>query len=95
MPKPHNGNIKVREIKIIPAISILKKKKLKIKGPLVADTTFINNFKIFDVIVGCIMISFNSFKTLFKFDAINITLGLDYIRFHLTMVNWSSLTMKA
>ena len=48
---------------------------------MVADTTFINNFKIFDVIVGMyhdqVLIPF---KTLFKFDAINITLGLDYIR---------------
>ncbi len=81
---PHNGEYQKNSeelLKIIPSISILKKKKLKIKGPLVADTTFINNFKIFDVIVGMyhdqVLIPF---KTLFKFDAINITLGLDYIR---------------
>ena len=81
---PHNGEYQKNSeelLKIIPSISILKKKKLKIKGPLVADTTFVNNFKIFDVIVGMyhdqVLIPF---KTLFKFDAINITLGLDYIR---------------
>ena len=38
----------------------------------------------------CITIKFNSFKTLFKFDAINITLGLKYLRIspdHGTAIN--------
>ena len=46
-----------------------------------ADTLFINNYKNYDVIVGMyhdqVLVPF---KTLFKFDAINITLGLDYLR---------------
>ena len=45
------------------------------------DTVFINNYKKYDIIVGMyhdqVLIPF---KNLFKFDAINITLGLKYIR---------------
>ena len=67
--------------KIIPAIKNLKKRKLKIEGPLVADTIFINDFKNYDVIIGMYHDQILSpFKTLFKFDAINITLGLKYLR---------------
>ena len=81
---PHNGEFEKNseEIKkIIPAILYLKNKKIQIKGPLVADTLFINNFKKFDVIVGMYPDQvLGPFKTLFKFDAINITLGLKYIR---------------
>lgn len=81
---PHNGEFEKNseEIKkIIPAILYLKNKKIQIKGPLVADTLFINNFKKFDVIVGMYHDQvLGPFKTLFKFDAINITLGLKYIR---------------
>ena len=54
---------------------------MNIKGPLVSDTIFMNDYKNFDVIVGMYHDQVLSpFKTLFKFDAINITLGLDYIR---------------
>ena len=55
--------------------------KANIFGPMAADSLFINNYKKYDVIVGMyhdqVLIPF---KTLFKFDAINITLGLKYIR---------------
>lgn len=81
---PHNGEMlkKSEEVKIIlPAINQLKKKKLNIKGPLVADTIFIRKHKEFDVIVGMYHDQVLSpYKALYNFDAINITLGLDYIR---------------
>lgn len=81
---PHNAEYEKdsEEIrKIIPAISILKKAGLNISGPLVSDTIFINNYKKYDVIVGMYHDQvLGPFKTMFHFDAINITLGLKYIR---------------
>lgn len=81
---PHNAELnKFSEEKkfIIPAIKKLKKLGLKVSGPLVADTVFINEYKNYDVIVGMYHDQVLSpFKTLFKFDAINLTLGLKYIR---------------
>ena len=81
---PHNAELikQSEEIKIInPAISKLKKKGFKIKGPFSADTLFINNYKKFDVIVGMYHDQVLApFKSLFHFDAINITLGLNYLR---------------
>jgi 4-hydroxythreonine-4-phosphate dehydrogenase len=81
---PHNAELRIdsQESKIIkPAISKLKKFKINIKGPLVADTVFIKDYKKYDVIIGMyhdqVLIPF---KALFKFDAINITLGLNYLR---------------
>ena len=81
---PHNAEFRKdsHETKeIIPAISILKKNKINISGPLVADTIFINEYKNFDVIIGMYHDQILApFKTLFKFNAINITLGLKYLR---------------
>ena len=81
---PHNAEYEKdsEEIrKIIPAISILKKAGLNISWPLVSDTIFINNYKKYDVIVGMYHDQvLGPFKTMFHFDAINITLGLKYIR---------------
>jgi len=81
---PHNSEFRdaSEEINvIIPAVSKLKKMGLSIKGPLPADTIFIDNYKNFDVIVGMYHDQvLTPFKTLFKYDAINITLGLKYIR---------------
>ena len=81
---PHNAelNKKSEEVKeIMPAISKLKKAGLSIYGPLVADTTFVNNYKKYNVVVGMYHDQVLApFKTLFHFDAINITLGLDYLR---------------
>jgi 4-hydroxythreonine-4-phosphate dehydrogenase len=81
---PHNAelrkNSEEREI-ILPAISFLKKNKIDVEGPLVADTIFIKNYKRFDVIIGMYHDQvLTPFKTLFKFNAINITLGLKYLR---------------
>ncbi len=81
---PHNAELlrESEEIKIIiPAISKLKKLGLNITGPLSADTLFINNFKKYDVVVGMYHDQvLTPFKSLFHFDAINITLGLKYLR---------------
>ena len=82
---PHNyelrDNSEERKI-IIPAIKKLKKLKVKIRGPLSGDTSFINFKKEkFDILVGMYHDQVLSpFKTLFKYNAINITLGLPYVR---------------
>ena len=50
-------------------------------GPLVSDTVFINEYKNYDIIVGMYHDQVLSpFKTIYKFDAINITIGLKYLR---------------
>ena len=65
---------------IIPAILKLKKLRINVTGPHVADTIFINEYKHFDVIVGMYHDQVLApFKTMFKFNAINITLGLKYL----------------
>ena len=81
---PHNAEFRKNseEKRIIyPAILKLKKLKIKVDGPLVSDTLFINNYKNYDVIIGMYHDQVLApFKTLFKFDAINVTLGLKYLR---------------
>jgi len=81
---PHNGELskKSEEVReIMPAISKLKKAGLNVYGPLVADTTFVNNYKKYNVIAGMYHDQvLTPFKTLFHFNAINITLGLNYLR---------------
>jgi len=71
------------EDKIIkPAIKRLKMKNLMIKGPFSADTMFIkDNLKSFDVVIGMYHDQvLTPIKTLYNFNAINITLGLPFIR---------------
>ena len=67
---------------IIPAIKILKKSKINVSGPFAADTIFLKeNIKKYDVIFGMYHDQVLSpMKTLFGFNAINITLGLPFIR---------------
>ena len=67
---------------ILPAIKSLKTKNFKVEGPFPADTIFIKeNLKKFDVIVGMYHDQvLTPIKALFGFDAINITLGLPFIR---------------
>ena len=81
---PHNAELRTESEEkkiIIPAIKKLKKNGFLIKGPLVADTIFINEYKKYDVIIGMYHDQVLApFKTIFKFDAINITLGLKYLR---------------
>ena len=65
-----------------PSVKYLKKYKYKIYGPFSADTMFISqNRKKFDVILGMYHDQVLApIKTLFEYDAINITLGLPFIR---------------
>lgn len=81
---PHNAEFKKNSEEkkiIIPAIKVLKKFGILLKGPLAADTFFINDFKNYNVVIGMYHDQvLTPFKTLFKFDAINLTLGLRYIR---------------
>ncbi len=73
-------NIEKKEI--LPAIKVLRKKKIKILGPLSADTIFLKeNRKKFDVVVGMYHDQVLApMKTIFGFNAINITIGLPFIR---------------
>jgi len=67
---------------ILPSIKKLKKLKYNIEGPLAADTIFLkNNRKKFDLIIGMYHDQvLTPIKTLFEYDAINITIGLPFIR---------------
>ena len=67
---------------IIPAIKNLKLNNFKVEGPFPADTIFIKeHLKKFDVIIGMYHDQVLApMKTLFGFDAINITLGLPFVR---------------
>ena len=67
---------------IIPAIKHLKKMRFKVSGPFAADTFFMKkNIKKFDVVIGMYHDQvLTPAKTLYKFDAINITIGLPFIK---------------
>ncbi len=62
-------------------VKILKK-KINIKGPFPSDTIFLrDNRKNFDVIIGMYHDQvLGPMKTIFEYDAINITLGLPFLR---------------
>ena len=82
---PHCESIEKisEEDKIIkPAIKYLIKKKIIIKGPFSADTFFSDSNLIdYDVAVGMYHDQvLTPMKTIFKFNAINLTLGLPFIR---------------
>ncbi len=67
---------------ISPAINKLKKININISGPYSADTIFLKkNRKKFNLIIGMYHDQvLTPIKTLFEYDAINITLGLPFIR---------------
>ena len=67
---------------ILPTIKKLKKLKYNIEGPLAADTIFLkNNRKKFDLIIGMYHDQVLApIKTIFEYDAINITIGLPFTR---------------
>ena len=70
------------DTKIIgPAVRSFKS-KINVKGPFPADTIFLkNNRKKFDVIIGMYHDQvLTPIKTLFEYDAINITMGLPFLR---------------
>ena len=82
---PHNSENNAQSIEnriIKPAVVKLKKLKINIEGPFPADTAF-NEKKIksYDVIVGMYHDQvLGPFKALYGYDAINLTLGLKYLR---------------
>lgn len=67
---------------VASAIKSLSKKKINVKGPYPADTIFLKaNRDKFDVILGMYHDQVLSpIKTLFEYDAINITMGLPFLR---------------
>ena len=67
---------------IKPAINYLKRKKYNISGPYSADTFFLkNNRKNYNVALGMYHDQvLTPIKTLYEYDAINITLGLPFTR---------------
>ena len=82
---PHNFSLskKSEEKKIIyKAIKNLKKFKIKILGPVPTDSSFMTlNKRRYNIIIGMYHDQvLTPFKALFNFNAINITLGLPYIR---------------
>ena len=82
---PHCETVsKISEEKkiIIPAIAKLKGERIFIKGPFSADSFFIKkNIAEYDVVIGMYHDQvLTPLKTLFNFNAINITIGLPFIR---------------
>jgi 4-hydroxythreonine-4-phosphate dehydrogenase len=82
---PHNDEFRSESEEnkiIIPTIKKLKKNHYKVIGPFSADTVFLNKKKyMYDVIVGMYHDQVLApFKAIYGFDAINVTLGLKYIR---------------
>ncbi len=82
---PHcetTSNISEEKNEIEPAIKFLSKNKIKINGPIPADTFFLkNNMKNFDIVLGMYHDQvLTPVKTLFEFKAINITLGLPFLK---------------
>jgi 4-hydroxy-L-threonine phosphate dehydrogenase PdxA len=81
---PHNAELRKysEEKKIImPAIKKVKKMGINVKGPLVADTLFVNDYTNYDIILGMYHDQVLApFKAIYKFNAINVTLGLKYLR---------------
>ena len=67
---------------VLPTINKLKKKGFNISGPHSADTIFLKQNRIkYDVILGMYHDQvLTPLKTIYEYDAINITLGLPYIR---------------
>ncbi len=70
------------DIKIIGPVIRSFKNKINVKGPFSADTIFLSsNRKKFDIIVGMYHDQvLTPIKTIFEHDAINITIGLPFLR---------------
>ena len=82
---PHCESIlqKNEDIELIkPLVNNMKNKGYKISGPIAADTAFLkNNRKNLDVVIGMYHDQvLTPIKTLYEYDAINITLGLPFLR---------------
>ena len=82
---PHNSENRINSMEkkiIMPAIIKLRKLNININGPFPADTVFNKkNIITYDVIVGMYHDQVLApFKALYGYDAVNITLGLKYLR---------------
>tara|TARA_B100000035_G_scaffold303066_1_gene301281 strand:- start:1047 stop:1979 length:933 start_codon:yes stop_codon:yes gene_type:complete len=81
---PHCESIlKLNEdTKIVGPVIKSLKNKINVRGPFPADTIFLkNNRKKFDVIIGMYHDQvLTPIKTIFEYDAINITMGLPFLR---------------
>ena len=82
---PHCESVDIfdEDEKIVkPTIKSLLKSNLKVFGPFAADTIFLKkNRKKYNIIVGMYHDQvLTPMKTLFEYDAINITLGLPFLR---------------
>lgn len=82
---PHcetNDKFSEEEKILIPAVKNLKIKKINISGPYPADTIFMEkNYQKFDLIIGMYHDQVLApMKTIYEFKAINITIGLPFIR---------------
>ena len=82
---PHcetTDNFSEEEKIIIPSIKHLQKLGIFINGPFSADTFFLQkNLNIYDVVIGMYHDQvLTPIKTLYKFKAINITIGLPFLR---------------
>ena len=82
---PHCESIDVfnEDEKIIkPAIRDMQNKRINVKGPFSADTIFLrDNIKKFDVVVGMYHDQvLGPMKAIYGFKAINITVGLPFLR---------------
>ena len=67
---------------VLPSIKKAAKMKINVKGPFSADTIFLKkNRNKFDIIIGMYHDQvLGPFKTLFEYDAINISTGLPFLR---------------
>ena len=70
------------DYEIISKVIKSQKKNINVEGPFPADTIFLkNNRKKFNVILGMYHDQvLTPIKTLFEFDAINVTMGLPFLR---------------
>jgi 4-hydroxy-L-threonine phosphate dehydrogenase PdxA len=75
-------NINEDEKEVLPAVLNLKKKGMNVDGPFSADTIFLkNNRKKYNVILGMYHDQvLGPIKSLFEYNAINITIGLPFFR---------------
>ena len=75
---PHNSEFRSsseEKKEILPSIKRLKSLGIKIAGPFSADTIFIKDFRNYNVVVGMYHDQvLGPFKSIFKLNAINITL---------------------
>ena len=95
---PHNDEMRANSFEkkvLVPLVKKLKKRGLKIQGPLSVDNIFLKNKLEYDVVVGMYHDQvLGPFKAINKFNGINITLGLKYLRISPDHGTASELTFK-